>query len=1684
MSSKKKSSLIVFLAIAILGSGFYTVTALSSSCGPAVVPAFLAGGAMPNLLLMIDNSASMYDLAYVEEADECLDDSYVNTSAYAGYFEVDQDYIYDLTDKRFEKVSTVPLCANTKYSNAYLNVCIDETSTPYTLVNFHASGNYLNWATASKLDVEKKVLTGGKYDSSSSELIMESRGCLNRSFVKQVAVTDSGGNAAKFTIGVQRPQPLTYPLWKTGEPYSVGTIVTDDGLNYICTSAGTSTNTGVDDDTGASWRPYDWWKTGTYYPAGRIVYDPNNENTIDEGVMYKATTGGISNTTRLTDDTGVNWETYHVTQIEIYPVTANGFDYTACQAAIDEMQAPSPNQGQIKQDIDDCMGYVSGGGAVNTLGGCSHAAFNHSIYNCWYYNKHSDWPPGAGAVNSMKTACEDIYKKGLPPGSITPEDRGYVCYGVSSTSAGYVGRCYQPVAGTGYTCTKTSGGKCTEWGWEDADGDEDPPTWISDACVDQAIKDYCGIMEIPEVIDPSDQSGAKEEYWNLPAVLIDSGVVSQVGQPLAVLEGFIYIDTSVDPVPSGLIQEFTSDIRMGAMTFNDDGSKSECDAGSTYIVANCTNPDGTPNTDNRDGAQVVQDIGASAIDLINAINAIQAKSWTPLAEAMYNALGYYGQKTSRCLDTRLGTPDCSVGTDPVQYWCQDNNILLITDGGSTADTHSDVSTFAAPGGNDSDGDPTTCGTLSESPLLDDLTYYAKNASASNIYDTSQISSMDKQNISTHIVVAGTLRSKNFNECNTGTSKCKYDESITCSTDQDCIDAMDKDECNPAVLLPEAAANGGTTLYQANSLSELESKLRDAFSAIREGASAGSAASVISASRGGEGAVYQAIFWPTMTNNSGQDITWLGEVHALFVDAYGNLYEDTNSDRKLDASDQRVIIYFDSGDGVSKACYDTLGSDGESCSGTSKMLEDVRYLWSAIDWLGEISDADILANRSTYITNTKKRYIFTWNDLDNNGIVDSSTEIFPFEPSYDAATVSVSGSRAPLHYDLGVYAATTTDVNDEVNDIVRWVRGLEQAGMRSRQMEVDFNHDGVDETITWRLGDVIHSTPVVVSRPVEGYHFLYRDDSYAVFAKKYQNRRNVIYFGGNDGMIHAVNGGFYNADKDTFCLTENCESESSAPALGAELWAYVPYNLLPHLKCLTNPNYEHQYYVDLRPRIFDVKIFANDAVHPGGWGTLMVVGMRLGGKPVVMNTLDLDGTTGADYGSDNRTLKSSYCFFDITDPESPPVLLGELTDVGPQVDLGYTTSIPTVVPMITTTNNEWYIILGSGPTQQDSISTQNGKIAVFPLSWLTSGTSLRIPDTSPVSTGNDYGSFSLTSNTFVSDPITVDFDLEEDYMADVVYFGTVSGDWSTGWGGQMYRLVTRKLFSGDQVVSRPYEWYTKPLINTGKPITAAPTVAKDGRNYWVYFGSGRFLHSDDKTNSYSNATQSFYGIKEPVTWSGCDETFTWETVEISATDPTSPGDRGLLRVDQIVVTQSGGADADILGCEGGGEACLPTVTEGATTSTIKNFKDLIEYIKGTGCDTSGLDGWYRNFKRDRERNLGQAALLGGLLTYTSYQPYNDVCIPEGISYLFGLYYLTGTPWYEPVFGTPAGVSGTLVVDSVELGRGLSTTPNVHSGRQAGRTDFVQTSTGAIREIPERILPIQNLKSGRTSWIEIK
>jgi hypothetical protein len=120
-----------------------------------------------------------------------------------------------------------------------------------------------------------------------------------------------------------------------------------------------------------------------------------------------------------------------------------------------------------------------------------------------------------------------------------------------------------------------------------------------------------------------------------------------------------------------------------------------------------------------------------------------------------------------------------------------------------------------------------------------------------------------------------------------------------------------------------------------------------------------------------------------------------------------------------------------------------------------------------------------------------------------------------------------------------------------------------------------------------LGAIIGSTPGLMDPPSldpppdDDYG---RSDVASSYAGVHKDRRAMIFFGANDGMIHAV-------DART----------------GYEVWAFIPYNLLPKLRTLTDGQSVDQfdYFVDSSPKIAEVKL-------NGSWRTLLLIGEGPGG----------------------------------------------------------------------------------------------------------------------------------------------------------------------------------------------------------------------------------------------------------------------------------------------------------------------------------------------------------------------------------------------------------------------------------------------------------------------------------------
>ncbi|WAC06334.1 MAG: PilC/PilY family type IV pilus protein [Thermodesulfobacteriota bacterium] len=997
--------------------------------------------------------------------------------------------------------------------------------------------------------------------------------------------------------------------------------------------------------------------------------------------------------------------------------------------------------------------------------------------------------------------------------------------------------------------------------------------------------------------------------------------------------------------------------------------------------------------------------------LVNNINTVTPSGKTPLAEALWGITGFFAQTTGSIQG--FGSPGPSyhsgdytinneddpynygTGGQPVWAPCAKTAVVLVTAGEPCGDgnlpdglknyatgTTYDCTSRSASG----DCYFSDCGTGAV-PGVEDVALFAHTRDIRDSLDGDQ--KLDIYVVSVFGPGTGLLK---YTAINGGfTDKGEVKDGVP-------NDSSEFD-VNPDIGAPGEPDN----YFEARNGTELEEALQKTAELILKKVSSGTSVAVLSTSDTGEGSLFQAYFKPEVYE-SGTKVRWLGYLQGLWVDNKGNLREDTVDDQALVYTQDKIIEYVldpDTNEPKIEKYSDSDGdgnADSTTPDGPAVGLSAATPIWEA---------GKMLAKRTA-----SSRTIYTFKDADADGLVDTG-EFIPF------TTTNASALQPYLR-------ASSTD---EAQNIIRFIRGEWVDGYRERRLTVDGAYQ------VWKLGDIVYSTPTVSGKPAGNYHITYGDSSYAEYYSTYKDRDTIICTGANDGMLHAFWAGRYHSGDDDpmDSVVKNGWYEDTSSTLnpGDEIWGYIPCNLLPHLKWLTDPTYgdsTHVYYVDLKPRIADVKIFTADSKHINGWGTVLIGGMRLGGG-------NITGTGSLA----SRTFSSAYFCLDITDPANPE-LLWEYTNA----DLGYTSSYPAVAKVGT----KWFAVFGSGPTnlaRGDCDNTgKNGKIFIVDIA---DGTASQV--------------FTATeSGAFFTDPIAIDTQL--DYSVDRIYIGETY-DAGTTYGGKMYRLWTKN--SSGVVQEDPASWVTPSVFfdttATGKsqPLTSGATAAFDeSHNLWVYFGTGKFMGTIDKSDPYQ---QTFYGIKDPCSVPTCTTT-------------VANNDTSLFNSTGVTITQTGSSTTS------------PVTVSGAGSITTWNA-----LLANVGQANAHPGGWYFNLWANTgtssdpsERVIYRPVAFGGVVLFTTFIPNYDVCGFGGTSSLYALNYLTGTANSSPVIGT----SGTEIRKKQDLGSGMASGVALHVvASETGGTSndvekaYIQMSTGVIVQAD---ITTSLVRSGTTAWRETK
>jgi hypothetical protein len=415
-----------------------------------------------------------------------------------------------------------------------------------------------------------------------------------------------------------------------------------------------------------------------------------------------------------------------------------------------------------------------------------------------------------------------------------------------------------------------------------------------------------------------------------------------------------------------------------------------------------------------------------------------------------------------------------------------------------------------------------------------------------------------------------------------------------------------------------------------------------------------------------------------------------------------------------------------------------------------------------------------------------------------------------------------------------------------------------------------------------LGAIIGSTPALMDAPSldpPPDNEYGRKDASGTFAGDYQDRRSIIFFGANDGMIHAV-------DART----------------GYEVWAFIPYNLLPKLRTLLDgqPVEQFDYFVDSSPKIAEVKI-------NGAWRSLLLIGEGNGGTfyqtfdvteagmgvSPELDSLAAVGQLLARFDAPDESIVFKWAFpnyssfdpaytatFTVTDgtPGGRVKFFGDLKATANYAEktVGFTWSDPAVGPLVNDRSSN-AVIVGSGyfPDLEASIPNRG---AAAP----QAGTALYMLDANTGKPIGNAGGAACSGTGCISAGEVANNGRKNALQADPTAAGdsgsyTVNKAFLGDIDGKYWRF---NLTSGGGMTKTQ-------MIDTGQPIYNSSALLFVGTtNLYMFFSTGSDILST--TAPGGTGTFTLYGLKDGV--SSATTTFSQSLAAVTNVSGFASGER--------------------------------------------------------------------------------------------------------------------------------------------------------------------------------------------------
>ncbi|MDD5057255.1 MAG: PilC/PilY family type IV pilus protein [Sideroxydans sp.] len=761
---------------------------------------------------------------------------------------------------------------------------------------------------------------------------------------------------------------------------------------------------------------------------------------------------------------------------------------------------------------------------------------------------------------------------------------------------------------------------------------------------------------------------------------------------------------------------------------------------------------------------------------------------TPLRGALSKAGRYYADKISG-------------ETDPVQYSCQQNFVILSTDGyWNTNDETSTYKNLNLTGGTVGDMDgasprPMYDSSAASGTLADVAKYYydtdLRTSTLTNCTGGSSLDFPSGTDVCKNNVFTSTSDNNIQQHMTTFTMGLGADGTLVYTSDYQTATSGDYYDLfngtgSPVVNWPNpitktageriddlwhAAVNGQGLYFSAKNPNEIITGFNNALSSITQklGSAAAAATSTLNPVSGNNFAYvasYTTVKW--FGNLEAREInTTNGKVSKTATWCVENVAEETctSPGTRVPDTSGSSTIYNCVVTGTTAA---DCPSPGVFDSGTSTCKTEIQNscIGKMASQVGAFSDA---------------RHIYTANV--------AGTALVAFDSTYATAhPTNFSAAHINGLNQWGTLNPTLQNTAEGVN-LINYLRG--QNGYEYRAANATQLYR-VREAV---LGDALESQPFYFKEPPFNYPY----PGYAKYASDNSTRGGSVFMGTNDGMMHAFN-----------------------TSDGTERWAYVPSMVIPNMWKLASTSYDisHTNYLNGSPNVADVCTASCDVAATAVWKTILVSGLSGGGR--------------------------GYFALDVSNPDTPKLLWEFTPSTGAGVikddDLGYSFGQPVI-----TRNNDglWVVLVTSG---YNNVSPGSGRGFLFVLNAETGAIISKI-DTGVGDTTTPSGLAKIDGYNEEPGGNKIGF----------IYGGDLLGNL---WRFDINSSVTAAIGKGDKLKFATL--YADAGSSSPQPITTTPVLAKVRNLRQILISTGKYLEKSDLNTTQLQTMYSIQDNNETTT----------------------------------------------------------------------------------------------------------------------------------------------------------------------------------------------------------------------------